>query len=105
MRYRPQLSDPSKVHDVRPVNAKESAGIEHGLDAVHGHVQQVGCRACVQADVVLEGFNPIDLSTGTKIVRSPDRTANRSSCRGGFATASSIVRTCRVASSPLFLHC
>jgi hypothetical protein len=40
---------------------QELAGIEHGLNRVQGHVQQVGRRACVQANLVLEGFDPIHL--------------------------------------------
>ena len=47
VRDRPQLRDAPDVHDVRSMDAQEAVGIEHGLDRVHGHVQQVGRRpAC-----------------------------------------------------------
>jgi hypothetical protein len=53
------------------MNAQEAAGIEHGADRIHRHVQKMGCRAGMQPDVILERFDPIYSSTGTKMVRSP----------------------------------
>ena len=41
------------------MDAQEAVGIEHGLDRVHGHVQQVGRQARVQPDVVLARFDPL----------------------------------------------
>ena len=61
VRYRPQLRDPAEVHDVRSVNAQKASGIECALDGVHWHVQEVGRRTCVQANVVLECLDPINL--------------------------------------------
>ena len=64
MGERPQLRDPLHVHDVRPVDAQEAIGIEHALDRVHRHVQQMRRRADVQPDVVLEGFDPVHILHG-----------------------------------------
>ena len=58
---RPELRDPPDVHDVGAVDAQEAAGIEHAFDGVHRHVQHVRRRADVQADVVLQRFDPIHL--------------------------------------------
>lgn len=64
MRYRPQLCNPPQVHDVRSVNAEETGGVKHGLNRVHGHVQEVARGACVQPNVVLESLDPIYLIDG-----------------------------------------
>lgn len=52
------------VYYVRSMDAQEAVGIEHALNGVHGHVQQVRYRTGVDTDIVLEGFDPIDLING-----------------------------------------
>ena len=67
---------------------------------VHRHVQQMRRRADVQPHVVLEGFDPIHIVEGTKSVRSPERTANRSAGAAGSRSRRASQATWRVSSSP-----
>ncbi len=56
-----QLADAIQIHDRRAVNAEKLRRIQTGFEFIHRFAHYVGLAATVQADVIVGGFDPIDV--------------------------------------------
>ena len=62
MRRRPDLADPVHIHDHAPVDPDKLPRIQPRFDLIHRFPQQVLVSSRVDIDVVIGGFDPVDLA-------------------------------------------